>query len=197
MSLPSLFSGRSGSRADGWRFWAVTALHAVVFGAAVPLFLFVLSRLLEQNLNLARIVLGSYNTMAAVAIGLPGAAILLLGLARQRDSQPRSAAPEESRHWSHPLTLSGMLLYYVGIGAWLGSLPMLGLSVAFGGLLISYTIAVRRIRESTERIRERSAINGELRRFYHQRARKRTQAQESENEERREERRGDAAAESE
>jgi len=187
MPLATVFSGESGEGGIRWGRIFKVVLHAVTFGIAVPGFLLVLSCLVEQRLNLARIIAEPLNELAAGILGFPGLGVLAWGMLREWRGQMEQSLPGMPFLWSRARTLGGTFLYCAGIAAWLGSAPMLAMTAFVGLLLLCYAIALRRSHLSRDQLTRRVAVNQELRRFYHQRARERTQDREPEEGEERKE----------
>lgn len=163
-----------------WCHSAAVLFHAVIFGLAVPVFLLVLTCLLEQRLGVGRTVWEPFNRLVGAALGVPGLVLLAWCLTRQWLGLVPPPQEKDAHPWSRPLMLAGMLLYYVGIAAWLGSQAMVILVVGFGCVLVSYAVIVQRVRRSERELTRHVTVNRDLRRFYHQKARRRTEEPESE-----------------
>lgn len=91
------------------------------------------------------------NSVIAVLLGIPGLGLVGWGLGRESlEGHLRPGVAEwsqesgEFRKWVRPRMLSGVVLYCCGIGAWMGSVSLLALTVFMGVALLGYGLAVCR-----------------------------------------------------
>ena len=117
------------------------------FLIVIPLILIIVSPYLDRFLKLPKLILGPFNIFIALILIIPGllfAGWSVLAQFKIGKGTPVPIIPTQKlvvvkpfNYSRNPMTL-GTILYYLGIGVWLGSLSTIAIAILIALILITY-----------------------------------------------------------